>query len=170
MPYECGPRLFAFDPLTTSHACSLASLNLQHSLHCGEPEPQRNVVDASNRSHPLMPCVVSRPVCVDRNAQLRPLAKNIGCARNVIWSGPSTRFTSAVRFGNPQAKVTVMPSARTQCPLCAGQLVVALDQVLCSIHADFLQCARCGHLWHVPKGEEGPASQTLLGKKLRRAS
>ena len=82
----------------------------------------------------------------------------------------STRFTSAGRFGNPQAKVTVMPSARTQCPHCAGQLVVALDQVLCSAHADFLQCARCGHLWHVPKGEEGPASQALLGKKLRRAS
>ena len=25
------------------------------------------------------------------------------------------------------------------------------------------------HLWRVPKGEEGPAIQALLGKKLRRA-
>jgi hypothetical protein len=70
----------------------------------------------------------------------------------------------------PPSQVTVMPSARTQCPQCAGQLVVPLDQVLCSAHADFFQCATCGLLWHVPKGEEGPASQALLGKKLRRAS
>ena len=58
-----------------------------------------------------------------------------------------------------------MPSARTQCPQCAGQIVVTLDRVLYSANADFLQCAGCDHLWHVPKGEEGPASVALLGKK-----
>jgi predicted Zn finger-like uncharacterized protein len=83
----------------------------------------------------------------------------------------STRFTSAGRFGNPPSQVTVMPSARTQCPQCAGQIVVTLDRVLYSANADFLQCAGCGHLWHVPKGEEGPASVVLLGKKtFKRAS
>ena len=57
-----------------------------------------------------------------------------------------------------------MPSARTQCPQCAGPLVVALDEVLYSAQADFFQSAQCGHLWHVAKGQEGPASQSLLGK------
>jgi predicted Zn finger-like uncharacterized protein len=64
-----------------------------------------------------------------------------------------------------------MPSARTKCPQCASELVVALDEVLYSPQADFFRCARCGHLWHVAKGQEGPASQALLGKgKLAQAS
>jgi len=65
----------------------------------------------------------------------------------------------------------IMASARTQCPDCASKLVVALDEVLYSSQADFFRCARCGHLWHVAKGQDGPASQALLGKgKLPRAS
>jgi hypothetical protein len=58
-----------------------------------------------------------------------------------------------------------MPSARTQCPQCTDQAVVALDEILYALDADFFQCGRCGHLWHVPKGQDGPASQALLGKE-----
>ena len=48
---------------------------------------------------------------------------------------------------------------------------MALDEVLYLPEADFFRCAGCGHLWHVVKGQEGPASQALLGKgKLAQAS
>jgi hypothetical protein len=56
-----------------------------------------------------------------------------------------------------------MTSARTHCPDCCGQHVVALDDILFAPHVNFFRCADCGQLWHVEKGREGPASHALLG-------
>jgi len=58
-----------------------------------------------------------------------------------------------------------MTSARTQCPVCHHSSVVPLNAILFSPGADFFRCEECGHLWHVQKGQEGPASQSLLGNK-----
>jgi uncharacterized protein (DUF983 family) len=54
-------------------------------------------------------------------------------------------------------------SARTQCPKCHGARVAALNAILFAANADFFQCEACGHLWHVQKGQDGPASRSLLG-------
>jgi hypothetical protein len=56
-----------------------------------------------------------------------------------------------------------MTSARTQCPECHGALVTALNAILFARNADFFRCEDCGHLWHVQKGQDGPASRSLLG-------
>ena len=56
-----------------------------------------------------------------------------------------------------------MTSARTQCPECHGTRVAALNAILFSPSADFFRCEDCGHLWHVQKGQDGPASRSLLG-------
>lgn len=56
-----------------------------------------------------------------------------------------------------------MTSARTQCPECHGTRVAALNAILFSPNADFFRCEDCGHLWHVQKGQDGPASRSLLG-------
>jgi hypothetical protein len=41
--------------------------------------------------------------------------------------------------------------------------VAALNAILFSPSADFFRCEDCGHLWHVQKGQDGPASRSLLG-------
>jgi hypothetical protein len=56
-----------------------------------------------------------------------------------------------------------MTSARTECPECHGARVAALNAILFSPGADFFRCEDCGYLWHVPKGQDGPASRSLLG-------
>ena len=56
-----------------------------------------------------------------------------------------------------------MTSARTQCPECRGARVAALNAILFAPNADFFRCEECGYLWHVQKGQDGPASRSLLG-------
>jgi hypothetical protein len=56
-----------------------------------------------------------------------------------------------------------MPSARTHCPECHGARVAALNAILFAPTADFFRCEDCGSLWHVQKGQDGPASRSLLG-------
>jgi len=55
-----------------------------------------------------------------------------------------------------------MVSARTQCPECNRRRVSQLDEVFYSPKVDFFRCLDCGHLWHVDKGQDGPASRRLL--------
>jgi len=55
-----------------------------------------------------------------------------------------------------------MTSARTQCPECRGARVAALNAILFAPNADFFRCEECGYLWHVQKGQDGPASRSLL--------
>ncbi len=56
-----------------------------------------------------------------------------------------------------------MTSARTHCPECQSTHVAALNAILFAPNADFFRCEECGFLWHVQKGEDGPASRSLLG-------
>lgn len=56
-----------------------------------------------------------------------------------------------------------MTSARTHCPDCQSARVAVLNAILFAPNADFFRCEECGFLWHVQKGEDGPASRSLLG-------
>jgi hypothetical protein len=55
-----------------------------------------------------------------------------------------------------------MTSARTHCPKCGGQAVSELSELLFAPNVDFFGCKRCRHIWHVDKGQEGPAGYALL--------
>jgi hypothetical protein len=54
-------------------------------------------------------------------------------------------------------------SARTQCPECHRFHVQDVNATLFAREVDFFLCPDCQHLYHVPKGQDGPASQALLG-------
>jgi hypothetical protein len=57
-----------------------------------------------------------------------------------------------------------MPTARTHYPDCKSRAVLSLHELLYHPDvADFFRCLTCRSLWHVPKGESGPASRSLLG-------
>jgi hypothetical protein len=56
-------------------------------------------------------------------------------------------------------------SARTQCPQCRGFDVKDVNAILFAPEADFFRCADCQHLWHVLKGQDGPAMHELLGQE-----
>lgn len=57
-----------------------------------------------------------------------------------------------------------MISARTQCPHCEGPSVVDLADILYSPDSDYFRCRDCGAWWILPKGEDQPARQVVLGK------
>ena len=56
-----------------------------------------------------------------------------------------------------------MPNARTHCPYCNSQAVKDLGYVLRLPGADLFQCRTCLEIWHVPKDQDWPPSQDLLG-------
>jgi formate dehydrogenase maturation protein FdhE len=58
-----------------------------------------------------------------------------------------------------------MATPRTHCPYCNSRAIEDLAEVLHHVEADFFRCLTCRAMWHVPKGENWPPSQSLLGKK-----
>jgi hypothetical protein len=58
-----------------------------------------------------------------------------------------------------------MVTPRTHCPECNAHAVVELKDVLYHLEADFFWCSSCRAMWHVAKGQSGPASKSLLGAK-----
>jgi hypothetical protein len=55
-------------------------------------------------------------------------------------------------------------SARNECPECHCSNVENVNAFLFAPGADFFLCAECRHLWHVLKGQDGPAMHDLLGQ------
>ena len=56
-----------------------------------------------------------------------------------------------------------MPNARTHCPYCKSQAVKDLAYVLRIPGVDLFQCRTCLEIWHVPKDQNWPPGQDLLG-------
>ena len=57
-----------------------------------------------------------------------------------------------------------MHSARTHCPACNDVDVVDLAGILYSPRVDFFRCGTCFCSWVVPKNDDGPATQVVVGE------
>lgn len=54
-------------------------------------------------------------------------------------------------------------SAPSQCPNCSSVHIKSLAGLLLSKTEDYYRCAVCDHVWQVPRGKDGPA--TDLGSR-----
>jgi hypothetical protein len=96
-----------------------------------------------------------------------------GCASNYVCFRLRVALLIAVRTVPAESPERVdrdlrgpsggLMSARTECPDCHSSEVRSLDEILFHAEVDFFRCAACGAMWHVLKGEHGPASRSLLG-------